>query len=450
MRQYNIIAVHGYDYLAVLFFTLLGIIVFKGTVYLLLGVLFAVSLIAVWKPKIVPLAVFFLSPLVAGKGEMVFGILSPAAFLALWFIILGGIITIQILIKTDLRIHKLAIYLFGLLLIALASIVFSKNKVGTVEETLRLLSVSLMLLLSIFMSSQQRYRITVIKTMLLSSMTPLVVGLYQKLSGNLQAGGARLTQYEIQTGIVRLYSTFYDAQPFAKYLLVILVILFALLLQGTLSPKTKPIAAIFFILALWELNLTYARGPLIGFAVAILFILYSSGKLTLSQIALLVGVFGAVLYATGNINRFMELFDPGMAAGPNSIDFRISLWKSALVEILQNPILGHGAASFDDAFGLIAHNDYLGLWYELGFAGLLLYIVMLVQAGLFALTCSCRLVGIEKGVALAVLGLTIAIAIGSVAENYFGSNTLWWYFMGLLACLIGAYRSHAHPGWHIA
>jgi O-antigen ligase len=445
MRQYSPIAAHGYDYLAVLFFIFFGIFVFKGPIYFLLGILSAVSIIAIWKPKIVPLAVFFLSPLVAGKGEVVFGILSPAALLALWFIILGGIIYIRILLQTDLRVHKLAIYLFFLMLIALASIVLSNNKVGTIEETLRLLSVALMLLLSIFMSSQQQYRITVIKTMLLSSMTPLVVGLYQKLSGNLQAGGARLTQYEIQTGIMRLYSTFYDAQPFAKYLLVVLVILFALLLQGVVSPKTKPIAAIFFILALWELNLTYARGPLIGFAVAMLFILYSSKKLTLSQIALLVGVFGAILYATGNINRFIELFDPGAAAGPNSVELRISLWENALGEILQNPILGHGAASFDDAFGLIAHNDYLGLWYELGIAGLLLYILMLVHAGLFALTCSCRLAGVEKAVALAVLGLTVAIAIGSVAENYFGSNTLWWYFVGLLACLIGAYRSHTRP-----
>lgn len=447
IKQKNVIALRGYDYLALIFSALLGILIFKGPVYLLIGILAVISIIAVWKPQIIPLSIFFLNPLAAGKGGMILKILSPAGFLALWFVAISGMIYIPILARKGLKIHKLAAYLLALVLVTFGSIIFSNNKAGAVEEALRLLSIALMFLLSVHLSGQRQYRITAIKAMLLSAITPLAIGLYQALSGNLQAGGARLTQYEAQTGIIRIYSTFYDAQPFAKYLLIILVILLALLLQGGLGQKAKLIAAAFFILALWELNLTYARGPLIGFAAAALLMSYFSGKLNLLQIALLALLLGAAMYLTGNINRFIELFNPELIAGRSSVDFRISLWTDAYGKILQNPIFGYGAATFNAAFGIIAHNDYLGLWYELGIIGLLLYVLMLIHVGLFAWGCSRKLRGIEKTAALMVLGLTAAIAIGSAAENYFSSNTIWWFFVGLLANLIGIYRTRTFPDW---
>lgn len=445
IKQKNVIALRGYDYLALIFSALLGILIFKGPVYLLIGILAVISIIAVWKPQIVPLSIFFLNPLTVGKGGTILGVLSPAGFLALWFVAIGGMIYLPIFLRKGLRIHKLAVYLLALAAVTFGSMFFSNNKVGVIEETLRLLSVALMFLFSIYMSGQQQYRITVLKAILLSAITPLAIGLSQALSGNLQAGGARLTHYEIETGIVRIYSTFYGAQSFAKYLFIILVILFALLLQGTFGQRTKLIVAVFFILALWELNLTYARGPLIGFVAAVLLMSYLGGKLNLWQIVSLIFLFGVTLYLTGNINRFIELSNPDIITSRSSVNFRISLWSNAYGKILRNPIFGHGAGTFINAFGIIAHNDYLGLWYELGIVGLFLYILMLAHAGLFALTCSRKLRGIEKTVALMVLGLTAAIAIGSAAENYFSSNTIWWFFVGLLANLIGIYRTRTFP-----
>jgi len=433
--------------LRALAFVILGIAVYGGPTYILFCVLLGVSVIAVWKPKIIPFAVLYLTPLVAGKSGMVLGVLTPASLLALWFTVIGGAFYIQILIETGLRVHKLAMYLFALVIVAFASLIPSANKMDTIEEVIRILSIALMLSLSIFLSRQKQFRVDTIKVVFISSATPLIVGLYQKLSGNLQLGGARLTQYEIQAGItVRLYSTFYDAHPFAKYLLVILVITFALLLQRNLSRKIQLIASGFFLLVLWELNLTYARGPLIGFAAAALAMLYMSKRLKLRQIVLLVSAFGIVLYATGNINRFLELLGPSEAMGPSSVDIRVSLWESAFQKVLENPIGGNGAASFEHAFGIIAHNDYLGLWYELGITGVVLYVFLLAYGALIAFTYARRLDGIDKSMALAGFGLTLAIAIGSLAENYFGANTLWWYYVGVLGYIIGAYHARFQPG----
>ncbi|MCL4840106.1 MAG: hypothetical protein KJ058_19330, partial [Thermoanaerobaculia bacterium] len=90
IKQKNVIALRGYDYLAIIFSALLGVFIFKGPVYLLVGVLAAISVIAVWKPQIIPLSIFFLNPLAAGKGGMILKILSPAGFLALWFVAVSG------------------------------------------------------------------------------------------------------------------------------------------------------------------------------------------------------------------------------------------------------------------------------------------------------------------------------------------------------------------------
>lgn len=447
MTRYGVIPVRVFNStLRALALVILGLAVYAGPIYILFSVLFGISVIAIWKPKIIPFAVLYLTPLVVGKSGVVLGVLTPASLLALWFTVIGGAFYIQILLKTGLRVHKLAMCLFALAIVAFASLIPSVNKMDTIGEVIRILSIALMLSLSIFLSRQQKYRVDTIKVVFISSAIPLIVGLYQKLSGNLQLGGARLRLNEIRADItVRLYSTFYDAHPFAKYLLVILVITFALLLQRNLSRKIQLIASGFFLLALWELNLTYARGPLIGLAAAVFAILYMNKKLKIRQVVLLASAFVALLYATGNINRYLELIDPSTATGSTTIDFRLSLWEGAFPKILENPISGYGAASFKHAFGKIAHNDYLGLWYELGITGVVLYVFLLAYGALITFTYARRLDGMDRAMAWAGFGLTLAIAIGSLAENFFGDNTLWWYYVGVLGYIIGAYHARLQP-----
>jgi O-antigen ligase len=414
-----------------------------GHPYLLIGVLVIISLPALFYPLIIPVSVIIIAPLLGQTTTYTIGPLNGIGILSMWFLALGSVIVL-IKIEKLLR-YKLIIVAFLLIGLALLSIVPSNNKTNTNAEVLRIASAMLMLPIVVILGRQLRDRKIIITAILLSSVVPIFVGIYQKVTGDLIIGGAVLTNYEVETGLIRIYSTFYDAHPFAKYLVVLLSLSFALFIEERKSILAKLIYISLFVTGFLNLIFTYARGQLISVLISCAIILFAAGKLKLKFAFIFIPILIGLFAGTGVFDRFSDLVQPsGATVGVqvNSLEFRLDLWERAIPLSLQSPILGHGAGTFESALGIIAHNDYLGFFYEFGIGGLILYIMFLILAGWVAWKYILNVdkSGFDRTIALAGLGATVAIAVSSVAENIFSSTTMWWIYMAILGCVLIARR----------
>jgi O-antigen ligase len=105
-----------------------------------------------------------------------------------------------------------------------------------------------------------------------------------------------------------------------------------------------------------------------------------------------------------------------LAWKPNTIAARLEIWSAVSARVFDAPIFGHGAntvrlmegvarslryTGFDDVIS--AHNTSVEVWYDLGAAGALLYLAMLVAAGLAALRQPARVLPLAVALHLCVL-----------------------------------------------
>ena len=70
--------------------------------------------------------------------------------------------------------------------------------------------------------------------------------------------------------------------------------------------------------------------------------------------------------------------------------------------------------------------------------GAILYAVFLAVAALRSWK-ACMLTGLralDRALILATLGMTVAVAVGSIAENIYGSTITWWFYMAILGCTL--------------
>lgn len=423
---------------------LIGAAAATGLVSIVLLALIVSTITAFYFPVVIPVTVLLLAPLLGRIEESIFGNLGGMELLALWFLALGGLIILFNLDKI-LR-ERLIILLILLVGVAIFSVPRSVLKMKSLTEVIRITSSFIMLPLVLLMGQQIRNRKIIIASIFLSSLIPLSVGMYQKLTGDI-SHEMHETLWEVQSNLLRIYSTFWDIHPYAKYLMIVLPLFLLFVFTKSKFPFYRITIIYLFSITLLELIFTYARSELVGFMLALVAILYAMDKIKMKSLFSLLPLFlvlMVIFYITGIFDRFADLFqalDLHSGVRENSLKSRLILWIRGFPLAIQTPLLGHGADTFDETMGMVSHNDYLGLFYDIGIGGPILYILFLF----FALRKTLKLSrfrdieSFDRNVIIAAVGNTFSIAVVSFVENLFKATVMWWFYFAILGCALAAF-----------
>ena len=124
---------------------------------------------------------------------------------------------------------------------------------------------------------------------------------------------------------------------------------------------------------------------------------------------------------------------------------RIALWKASASFLKDNIVFGAGLSAFQEKIKpyklpqqqfdyMYPHNFVLNFWVELGLAGLLVFIWLIID---FFRRCA-KILQTEKTLGIILIGVMAAILIhGLVDVPYFKNDlaVLWWMFFGVVGAI---------------
>lgn len=218
----------------------------------------------------------------------------------------------------------------------------------------------------------------VIRCIIFSSAIPIILGLYQIVTGhgNLDSGG-----------FFRVYGSFGHPNTFSFYLLFVFCITYTL----CLSPWVKQ-RILFFVLSFviaFLLLFTYCRIAWIAFAVIFLFLnhRYHQKKIVIATLIFIIFVFAYFLPSIhSRLGGAIEIFKKHDILNTNvSIGWRINAWRHLLLRIPEHPFIGHGLRGvffmMQDLYDIQSspHNGYLGILYDTGVIGLSFFLFVLAM-----------------------------------------------------------------------
>lgn len=206
-----------------------------------------------------------------------------------------------------------------------------------------------------------------------SSVIPILVGFYQKFSGN----------YSLFTSSTmdRADSVFGVANAYGIYLSLATIPTITLILLNV-KRKTN-ILILGLILASQVIALN--RGTWIAFSFAVvcssaMYIRRIKIRWIIAAFLLIGGVFSGTI-----ISRFVALEDPSVyGTKHNTLELRVNYWTTMLPIVMEKPIAGYGlgSARFVSEKYLhtadVPHNDYLRFAMEIGIPGTIIYISFLL------------------------------------------------------------------------
>jgi O-antigen ligase len=255
----------------------------------------------------------------------------------------------------------------------------------------------------------------------------------------------------------RVTGTFYNANFYAEYLVLMSGVVIALVLTEKRSGRL--IAGVIGVLGVVCLFLTYTRGSWIGLAVGLIVLVVLTDVRYLALLA--AAGAAAVVLVPGVLTRLSVSSD-----NESSAAFRLVLWKVAGEAIRRRPLLGVGMGDFLKVYrevvsdrpelyigylGFGAHNAYFALASEIGVIGGIAFLILTVvyaTKGLFVATRA----NVSREVKYTALGLSVGL-IGFVV-NTFTSNTFqhpqpalfFWIISGIVAGLgAGLWQADIRP-----
>lgn len=246
-------------------------------------------------------------------------------------------------------------------------------------------------------------------------------------------------------------------------------------INGTLGlSNTFATFLIFFIgLTYWKLGGTKQRLPWIFLMIVLVFFLVSTKVLigiamlvvliaalvlprlnfvnlvaAIVLLTLMIGLFSSTEFGRERLASIAQtpLINPQIdasraillaASDNNSFNWRIAQWTALLGHWQYSPILGYGMQT-SNAFGPMfawAHNDYVRVLVEEGFAGLTLYLSFLgVQfVRLLQLIRSPFTTSSQKRFCSVLFAFLLAAMVGMLTENVWSHTTLFVYWFSLSA-----------------
>lgn len=247
----------------------------------------------------------------------------------------------------------------------------------------------------------------------------------------------------------RLQSTFSHANIYAFYLVLVLGL--ALYVRSSqivqVSGRVRTLVTLYIPLLMMFLLLTKTRSA--WGVCGVMFLVYALriDRRFLAGLLLVPVIFIANpslmdrltdVTAATEVDSFSQLNDSNRL---NSYVWRQALWESAIPEVLEQPVLGHGLESFKPATpsffplvspeGIDGHNFYLQMSFELGLLGFLALIWLL------GCVAWCLAKGLRRDPPglLIISCILVAYMLESYSDNmhfYLSFNWYFWFVMGTI------------------
>lgn len=313
----------------------------------------------------------------------------------------------------------LVLPLVALILLAVLSIMFTPQVSRGLREVSRLGAILVLLLILQQFLTTRRHQKLILGAVFMSAVIPLAVAARQMFtqSGLFVAGG-----FERVTG------TFTHPNPFATYLVMMIILAIAVL--PAMNRWWRVALAVLILASGWALLLTYTRSAWIAVLAGLLVVgfLHRGVVFPILGVILVVGVLAIPTVA----DRFADLSDSTTASGQpvNSLEWRVQTWEQALSSV-SNPVTGMGLRSSDQLTeaNKLPHNDFVRMYVELGVVGLLVYLWLIASSWRLAaesLRVSSDKLG--RGLAMGFAGVATAFLVLSLASNLMSQLVLLWYF----------------------
>jgi len=325
------------------------------------------------------------------------------------------------------------------LLLIFASVFYSFDFNLSLKEFIRIASIFFLYFIAyLIIKNRQQWQL-LIKAILISYFLPGLFAFFQLItkSGTVDQFGS----------FQRVYGTFNHTNPFAFYTFFILALFISLLLIRKEFKSEENKYFIFSPIFLWLMTtvlifllfITYTRSALI----CLMIFAFIIGLLKYRRIILIGLALFAIAYLFSGVfqERFWQIFslDPY-----GSIVWRFRLWSDMLPVAFWQPWFGHGVDTFDQLAGfyrgfawgsLEAHNDYLKIFLENGFFGLVAYLWLILTLLFYLFRSFRENTKQEKIIGLSILLISLTLSIAGFFDNILRTTALQWN----LWILIGAW-----------
>jgi O-antigen ligase len=298
----------------------------------------------------------------------------------------------------------------------------------------------LVMVLERYLIDERRRRMVVL-TIIGSAVIPIAVGTFQSVAGR---------DLDFRGEFGRVHGTLNHPNPFAIYLVFVSVLAVALLLN--VAWRYRAYLAVFSVIGVWMLVLTYTRGAWIALVIGLGVVLGIGHRRLLPYFA--VGVVVLAVLLPGVRDRFGDLDTAVTQTGApgNSLAWRIGVWQETLSEV-ENPVTGNGLRTSESLIesGKLPHNDFVRVYVELGLIGLAVYGWWLLRLGQIARNAMTgAFFGLNRGIALAFAGTFAAFLLVSMNSNVISQLVLLWYLVAVAVLAATAQdepttRPPAHP-----
>jgi O-antigen ligase len=316
--------------------------------------------------------------------------------------------------------------LFSLFTVAsLCSFINTKDAIISFSDLIRMISILTAVNYAIvyFEGSNIRFFLYIAA----SAVLPLAFGLQQAI---FKTGLADL-------GFNRVFGTFLHPNVLAQYLVLIITVILYQLTTFKIRLLMKLALYVTAAVAVAELMLTFTRGAWIGLSATFMLYAFIKTKPTIKIRFILAGILIAALVFPIVQKRFADLSTPS-SGQINSWQWRLQQWSSTVQSIKIHPVFGHGIGMYEKNFKIMAHNDYIRISYETGFAGIGLYIIFFLFIFLTALKKLLRARSQEEINSYKTgLCLILSFLLMSFADNLARSTVVMVYFLVVAGYLIG-------------
>lgn len=348
------------------------------------------------------------------------------------------VISLTILIyaknRQGISMPKLNYFWWVFLAITFISIPFSYDKVASLTEWVRLLSIYSFFFLGFLLIKNKDDFFHLLKVVVYSALIPSFFAIYQFITNS----GMTIPLEGITN---RIYGTFAHPNLFAYYLVFIFVLLAYLISERKNVFSNSILSALYSIL----LILTFTRGAWLAL-ILVFFIIgaVKFRKMLLALFFLLIIIYLAVEPIRLRVNALRE-YNPD-----SSIEWRKGIWNDGLSIAKEKIIQGHGTgtahkilleARGEEAGSPDPHNDYLKLFIENGAIGIISY-VFLILALLYTIIkkyFSSKEFH-HKDLYLILFSFSVVIFVLSFVDNILRNTVLQWTFWVIISGALATYK----------
>ena len=316
-----------------------------------------------------------------------------------------------------------------------------------VQESIRVLSFIILYFVGwVYVSNQNKF-LNLIKSIIYSSIIPLIVAYVEYFSGS-----GLYTNPGFEN---RIAGTFGHPNVLAYFSVIILALISAIWFgkDNIISKLEKEIFSLIGILYVIVLLITFTRGAWFGLILFIFLMSLAQYPIKTIKISSIITGFGLTLILTYNfltspnildlrpldefpvINRISGLFNSDPS---DSVIWRLNMWDDAYSKALESPILGFGTGSSEIIMeqtrgtfrgSVEVHNDYIKIFLEQGIIGLSIYIILILN---ILFTLYYKYVKDKNIYILTIANLMTIIYTVSLWDNLLRGTVLMWIVFLLL------------------